>query len=60
MNIIDFFTRECLALETAFSTGSYDVTRCFDSIAFERGLPQTVRLNNGPEFIRVAQAVAVG
>lgn len=50
MNIIDDFTNECLALETAFSFGSYDVVRCFETIAFERGLPETVRFDNGPEF----------
>jgi putative transposase len=50
MNIVDDFTSECLALEPAFSFGSNDVIRCFEAIAFERGLPQTVRFDNGPEF----------
>ena len=50
MNIVDDFTSECLALEAAFSFGSHDVTRCFNTIAFERGLPETVRFDNGPEF----------
>lgn len=50
MTVIDDFTHECPALETAFSFGSFDVVRCFESIAFERGLPQAVRFDNGPEF----------
>jgi putative transposase len=50
MNIVDDFTSECLALEPAFSFGSHDVTRCFEEIAFERGLPTAVRFDNGPEF----------
>jgi putative transposase len=46
MNIVDDFTSECLALEPAFSFGSHDVTRCFEEIAFERGLPTAVRFDN--------------
>jgi putative transposase len=50
MNIVDDCTSECLALEPAFSFGSHDIIRCFESLAFERGLPETVRFDNGPEF----------
>jgi putative transposase len=50
MNIVDDFTSECLALEPAFSFGSHDVMRCFETIAFERGLPEILRFDNGPEF----------
>lgn len=50
LNIVDDFTRECLALEVGFSFGSADVLRAFETIAFERGLPGTVRFDNGSEF----------
>ncbi|HEV2261912.1 MAG TPA: IS3 family transposase [Candidatus Rubrimentiphilum sp.] len=50
LTITDDFTKECLALELAHSFGSADVIRVFEAIAFERGLPQTVRFDNGPEF----------
>jgi len=50
MNIVDDFTRECLAIEVGFSFGSHDVIRAFEDIAFERGLPETARFDNGSEF----------
>lgn len=50
LNIVDDFTRECLALEIGFSFGSVDVIRTFESIAFERGFPTTIRFDNGSEF----------
>lgn len=50
MNIIDDFTRECLALEIAFSFGSADVIRCFEDLSTERSLPETIRFDNGSEF----------
>lgn len=50
MNVVDDFTRECLAIEVAFSFGSYDVIRCFEAIAGERAKPQAIRFDNGPEF----------
>jgi putative transposase len=39
-----------LATDVAFSFGSPDVIRCFEAIADERGLPQSIRFDNGPEF----------
>lgn len=50
MNIVDDFTRECLALDVAYSFGSADVIRKLEEIAFERGFPGTVRFDNGSEF----------
>jgi len=50
LTIGDDFTRECLALEIAHSLGSADVIRVFEGIAFERGLPRTIRFDNGSEF----------
>ncbi len=48
MNVIDDFTRKCFALEVGFSFGNFDVVRCFEAIAFERGLPTTIRFDNAP------------
>lgn len=50
MNVVDDFARECLALEINYSFGSYDVIRILEDIALERGLPGTLRFDNGPEF----------
>ena len=46
----DDFTKECLALELAHSFGSADVIRVFEALALERGLPRTIRFDNGSEF----------
>jgi putative transposase len=46
MNVIDDFTRECLALELSYSFGSADVLRVFEDIAFTRGMPGTIRFDN--------------
>ena len=48
--VVDDFTRECLAIEVAFSFGSRDVIRVFEGIAMERGLPVTMRFDRGSEF----------
>lgn len=50
LTIGEDFTKECLALELAHSFGSADVIRVFEALAFERGLPQTIRFDNGSEF----------
>ena len=54
MTLIDDFTREALALEVDFSLPTLRVLRVFDTIAWERGLPETVRFDNGPEFTSLA------
>jgi putative transposase len=50
LTVGDDFTKECLALEIAHSLGSADVIRTFEAIAFARGLPKTIRFDNGSEF----------
>jgi len=50
LNVVDDFTRECLALRIGHSFGSADVIRAFEDIAFDRGLPAMVRFDNGSEF----------
>jgi len=50
LTVVDVFTRECLALETDTSMGSLRVVRVLDRIIAERGAPQRIRSDNGPEF----------
>jgi putative transposase len=57
LNVIDEFTRECLAIEVDRSINADHVLRVLDRLAVQRGVaPAFVRFDNGPEF--VAHAVA--
>ncbi len=48
--VIDEFTRECLALEVAPSIPGERVTRVLDRVVKERGRPEVIVSDNGPEF----------
>jgi putative transposase len=48
--VIDNCTRECQAIEVDTSLGGWRVRRVLDRIAAERGLPEAIVLDNGPEF----------
>jgi putative transposase len=48
--VVDGFTRECPALEVGISLGSRRVTRVLERVIAERGAPQALRCDNGPEF----------
>ncbi len=50
LSVVDPYTRECLALEVDTSMGSRRVTRVLDALIAERGVPQAIRCDNGPEF----------
>ena len=50
LSVVDAFTRECLALEADTSLGSGRVTRVLERLIGERGRPESVRSDNGPEF----------
>jgi putative transposase len=50
LTVVDGFTRECPALEVGISLGSRRVTRVLERVIAERGAPQTLRCDNGPEF----------
>jgi len=50
LSVVDAYTRECLALEVDTSFASRRVTRVLDEIVAERGLPQSIRCDNGPEL----------
>ncbi len=51
LNVIDDFNREALAIEVDASLPALRVTRVLDAIAAERGYPQRIRVDNGPEFV---------
>lgn len=53
--IEDECTRECLAIEVARGLTSRDVIRTLQRLFAQRGTPQGLRSDNGPEFI--AQAI---
>jgi putative transposase len=50
LSVVDAYTRECLALEVDTSFASRRVTRVLEGILAERGVPQAIRCDNGPEF----------
>jgi putative transposase len=50
LTAVDDCTRECPAIEVDTSLGGLRVRRVLDRIARERGLPEAIVLDNGPEF----------
>ncbi len=50
LNIVDDFTRECVALEVDRSLPGLRVTRVLERLQAAIGLPQTIVVDNGPEF----------
>ena len=50
LSVVDAYTRECLALEADTSLGSGRVTRVLERLIGERGRPESLRSDNGPEF----------
>jgi len=50
LTVVDTFTRECLALEVDSCLPSQRVTRALDQIIFERGRPDSIRMDNGSEL----------
>ena len=51
LNIVDAFTRECLAIEVDTSLPAARVVRVLDRLVWQYGLPEALRIDNGPEFI---------
>ncbi len=61
LNIVDDFTRECLAIEVDRSLPGLRVARVLDRLAGGVGLPETIVVDNGPEFAgRTLDAWAYG
>ena len=49
-NVMDDCSREVLAIEVDTSLSAKRVIRTLERVITERGIPQTVRTDNGPEF----------
>jgi putative transposase len=50
LTLVDHCSRECPAIEVDTSLGGLRVRRVLDRVASERGLPEAIVLDNGPEF----------
>jgi putative transposase len=50
-NVIDDFNRELLHVEIDTSITGRRLIRVFERLRLERGLPQVLRTDNGPEFL---------
>jgi putative transposase len=53
LNIIDEYTRECLAIKVARSLRSKDVLEQLGELFVRRGMPAHIRSDNGSEFTAV-------
>ena len=51
LNVLDEYTRECLASVVARRIGSQDVILLLAERFLHHGVPQHIRSDNGPEFI---------
>lgn len=54
LTILDEYTRESLAIEVARSIGSEKVLEVLGRLVDERGVPEFIRSDNGPEFVAKA------
>ncbi|MGH9490575.1 MAG: IS3 family transposase [Terriglobales bacterium] len=50
LNVLDSYSRECLAIEVGHTLAGGDVTRVLERLVAERGRPARLRADNGPEF----------
>jgi putative transposase len=50
LNVVDDFSRECLVIDAATSIPGMRVARVLDELAELRDLPETIVIDNGPEF----------
>jgi putative transposase len=51
LNVLDDFNREGLCIDVDFSLPAARVVRSLNQIIEWRGKPQTIRVDNGPEYI---------
>ncbi len=51
LNVVDEFTRECLAIRVARKLKAADVIDVLSDLFILRGVPGHIRSDNGPEFI---------
>jgi len=50
LTVVDAFTRECLGLDVDTSLSSRRVTRTLEQLIADRGKPDSIRCDNGPEL----------
>lgn len=51
LTLVDNFSRECLAIEVGQHIRGEDVVNVLNRVKADRGLPRTICVDNGPEFI---------
>lgn len=51
LTIVDTFTKECLSIEVDTSLNGLRVVRVLEDLTDLKGLPDSIRVDNGPEFI---------
>ena len=51
LTVVDCYTRECLAIDVGQSLKGDDVVDSLNRITAQRGLPKTIKTDNGSEFI---------
>ena len=54
LTMMGLFSRECLNIYTGSSITGDTVVDILDSISYHRGLPERIRVDNGPEFVSKA------
>lgn len=54
LTIVDQYSRECVAVEADFSLTGGKVVACLEGLKKLRGLPKSITVDNGPEFISKA------
>lgn len=54
LNIIDDYNREALRIEPYFSITAKRAVSIIERLIFEKGKPEAIRVDNGPEFIATA------
>jgi len=51
LTVVDNYSRECLAIEVGQHIGGEDVVSVMNRLKAEYGIPQSINIDNGPEFI---------
>ena len=54
LNVVDEFSRECLAIRVGRKLGSTEVIDVLTDLFIARGTPAYIRSDNGPEFVATA------
>ena len=60
LNLIDEYTRECLAIRPRRRLNSRNVIEVVADAMVEHGIPEHIRSDNGPEFVAKASAEVAG